>query len=320
MRRCLLLAIVVAASSAVAAEPAPQDHEVRADLDISALTDANIAAIDAQYTYSPAGIDRNDDEPPILRRFLLHPASVDVRVLHFGGTREAITSLRAGLELNPLDGMLFVAAEGGFGRHLTPYAEPFEFGYWFATVTGEVGVRPANWIRVSGFYTGEPILGPDRGEMSANQAERSGAEQRFGGNLTFVTPDDRVFTTLSGYGRVTDWTFVYTNPGTVSVRGIGASARVALLITPGLTFQVHGFVQRDHWVDQRAGDNGSASIGGDVDRQVVRANAQADVIFWSKGRYGFRLSLGGGWEGAPPEIDARGSAVISLGVGSTVRF
>jgi len=317
-----VLAIVLATGgSAQAREPDIQQHELSGEIDIAVQTGGNAALFDALYTFSPEGIDRNDeDTPPVLRRFLIHPSSVSLHVTQNGGTREAILTGTAAIELNPFQGAVYLRAEGGVGRHLTIYAEPaLEFGYYFATVYGEAGFRPVNSLQLGVFYKGEPVLKEDRDDMTGAQADRSGLESTFGATATFVTPNDRIFATFTGFGHVADWTYSPEfNGGKVTVRGFGGTARIAYLASMTTTLQFRGSVNRDHWVDGRVADN--ATPGFDVDRQVWTATGDADLIYWYLGRYGFRLSLGGGYAGAPPVYNSKATGLFDLGGGVMVRF
>ncbi len=330
MRRVawIFLLTVGAAGTAAAREPDPQAHEVDADLQIAIQQSYNNAAnIDAQYTYTPGGIDRNSELPAVLRRFILHPSSVWLHIYHVGATREVHQFVTAGADLQPFGGVVYARVEGGVGRHLTIYDEPFEYGYTFAVLRGEVGVRPLPQLTVGAFYRGEPTLGVVHGNNPTLEAERSGAEHRFGVTTTFATPDDRLYATIEAWGRITDWTFsnVPADNGDITVRGYGASARLAYNASLTTTLQIRGNVARDHWVNTRPGDVNQSStfghyIGPNPDRQVWSAEGFADLLYWMNGRWGFRVSAGGGYLQAPPLFNTQATAEISVGGGIMLRF
>jgi hypothetical protein len=322
-----LIAVGLLAADASAKEKELQRHEVDGDIDLNVVSLGNEAIFKLRYTFTPEGIDRNDEVPPILRRFLLHPASLWFEIAHDGGTRDAITRVELGGELHVLDGHIYARTEGGLGRHLTVFDEPYEFGYWFATAYGEVGFRPVNGIEIGAFYRGSPILGPDKDDKAAQQAERSGLEQNFGALVTFATPNDRIYATVSGYGIVNDWKFKTCVgclfPGDETVRGFGGSVRVAFQLTLTTSLQLQGSVERNHWIDSRVGEDAHFQLplqNLTLDRSVWSAVAEADFIYWYAGRYGFRLSAGGGYNQAPPLLNARTSGLLRLGGGVLLRF
>lgn len=319
------VAVLLAARAGAAepeAEPEPQVHEVRADLDVDVEKGANAALVDAQYTFSPGGIDKNDGEPPFLRRFLTHPSAVWFHVRHDGGTREAITTLAIGGELDPWDGIVYARVEAGVGRHLTIYAEPEELGYFFASISAEVGVRPTKLVQLGAFYEGRPLLGADTDSSvpSAMQAQRSGLENRAGATVTLLSPNERVFATVTGFFTLNDWIFKDLNPGEITVRGFGGSLRVAYLTSMTTTLQLHATLARDHWVDTRTGDADPTFVGPNLDRQVWTVDAGADLTFWPGNRYGFRVSAGGGYHGAPTYASFPSSGLFNFGGGLLVRF
>jgi hypothetical protein len=322
MRRAVVAMLALLAGRAEARDAEPQLHEVRADLDVDVEQGANAALVDAQYTFSFGGIDKNDGEPPFLRRYLTHPSSVWFHVRHDGGTREAITSFELGGELDPWDGVVYARIEGGVGRHLTIYDEPEEFGYYFAAVSAEIGFRPINLVQIGLFYDGRPILGADTDTSlpSAMQAQRSGLENRAGLTASFVTPTERIFASVSGFFTVDDWSFKNLNPGDITVRGFGGSVRLAYLTSLTTTLQLHATLSRDHWVDERLGDGDPTFVGPNLDRQVWTFDGGLDLFFWPGNRYGFRVSAGGGYHGAPTFTNFPSTGLFSFGGGLLLRF
>lgn len=323
----IVFAVGLLAGAASAKEKDIERHEVAGDIDLNVVSLGNEAIFDLQYTFTPEGIDRNDEIPPILRRFLLHPAAVWVDIAHDGGTRDAITTFQLGGEVYPFDGHLYARAEGGFGRHLTIYDEPSEFGYWFATLYGEVGFRPVSGVQVGAFYRGNPILGEDLDDKAPQQAQRSGLEQTFGAIVSFATPNDRLYGSLSGYGIVNDWKFkvcpTCLYPGDETVRGFGGSARLSFQATMTVSFQIQGTIERNHWVDSRMSEDTHFMMqlqNLTLDKSVWSGLAQGDFIYWNSGRYAFRLSVGGGYQQAPPLVFARNTAIFHLGGGVLLRF
>jgi hypothetical protein len=299
-------------------EPEPQAHEVSLSLDISVESEANAALVEAQYTYTPSKINRVDEVVPILRRFVRHPSAVWLRILRFGYTREPVTGGSVGgvLHLGPA----YVGGDVGVQHDVVDY-DRFEHAYWAAPFSLEAGLRPMEGLSVGAFYSARPVISTvldDR--LGFNQAERDGNDQRIGGRLAYSTPTDRVYATLSGWGHIADWTFSGFHPGDVTIRGIGAAARVAFQITSGFSISLRGEIARDHWDNQREDDDSDDFVGVDVDREVVGVRGGVDVDYWHRGRYAFRFGLGGGFEGAPPTVNNRETGVIQIGLGVITRF
>src|ERR1051325_6175805 len=107
MARVVVTALVVGlvvggGARAGAKEKDLQYSEFEGALDLNIITGGNEALFSGHYIFTPAGIDRNDEIPPILRRFLLHPAALFADISHNGGTRESITTFEIGGEIFPL--------------------------------------------------------------------------------------------------------------------------------------------------------------------------------------------------------------------------
>jgi hypothetical protein len=326
MRRVLALALVLVPALARAQREAdPQQHEVDVSVDISVETAANAALFDLQYTFTPAGIDRRDVVPAIVRRFERHPSSLWAHIVHDGGSREAITSARLGGILNPVD-FLYLEGEAGVERNLTLFDAPGqggrEYGYFAARLRAGVGVRPSDLWSIGAFYEARPVIGTDTDDNfpEGAQSQRSGGEHTFGGTTTFATPGERLFATISAYGHIADWSFINFFPGDLTVRGFGGDVRLGYLITFWTTLQLRTAVTHEHWVDKRINDDTLGIVGADLDRQVTTVHADLDLIYFHQSRYGFRFSLGGGFVGAPPLYNTRDRGVFTLGVGTIIRF
>lgn len=327
MRRVLALAATLAPALAGAAErePEPEQHEVDIGVDILVESLANSALLDLQYTFTPAGIDRHDVVPAIVRRFERHPTSFWARIVHFGGSREAITSARLGGILNPID-LLYIETEIGVERDLTRFDAPIdggrEYGYFAARFHAGVGVRPSDLWSIGAYYDGRPVIGTDTDDSISlsSQSERSGTEHTFGATTTFATPGERLFATINAYLYFADWNFIRWFPGDLTVRGFGGDVRLAYQLSFWTTLQLRGSVSRNHWVDMRSGDDNTSVIVGDLDRQVYNALGAIDFIYFYQSRYAFKVTFGGGYLGAPPEYNTKSTAVFNLGLGTTLRF
>ena len=299
-------------------QPEPQAHEVRLDVDISVEREANGAFIDGQYTFTPSKLNRVDEVVPILRRFVRHPSALWVRIIRHGYSREPVTGAAAGgiLQLGPT----YVSATGGIEYDVVDY-DPGEHAYWALPLQLEAGVRPMEGLSVGAFYANRMVLGAVRDDrIPGLQAERDGKDQKIGGRVAFATPNDRLYATLSVWGRLADWTFVEFHPGDVTIRGIAAEARLTLQLTSSFSFGFRGSFSRDHWVNDRDDDDLADFVGVETDRHVIGVRGGAEVIYWHKGRYGFRFGLGGGYDAAPPTRNNRETGVLQIGLGVITRF
>lgn len=325
MRRLRLATVTACAVLAATAAPAaaqreaePQAHEVRLDVDISVEREANGALVEGTYIFTPSKLNRVDEVVPILRRFVRHPSALWVRIIRHGYSREPVTGAAAGgiLQLGPT----YVSATGGIEYNVVDY-DPGEHAYWALPLQVEAGVRPMEGLSVGAFYSNRLVLSAVRDErIPGLQAERDGNDQKIGGRVAFATPNDRLYLTLSGWGRIADWTFVEFHPGDVSIRGFGAEARLTLQLTSSFSFGFRGAVSRDHWVNDRLDDDLPGFVGVETDRQVLGLRGGVEVIYWHKGRHGFRFGLGGGYDGAPPTRNNRETGVLQIGLGVITRF
>jgi hypothetical protein len=303
---------------AAARTPDPQAHEVKLDLDISIESLANAALFDGRYTYTPARLDRNDEVVPTLRRFVRHPSYVYARGYRDGYTREPRTGIAAGgrYDLGRLDVGGEIGAEYDEIGH-----DPNEHGFFLVPFSVEAGGRPTELLRVGAFYDGRPVVATRRNSRQMVQSERSGWDHRFGGRLTFATPNDRLLLDLSGYGRIADWSYTPEfHPGDVTVRAFGGGLRLSYQASATLSLGLHGEADRGTWENRRLGDDDPTYVGSDLEREVWNVLGGIDAVFWFRGRYAFRFGLGGGFKGAPPVYNSRDTAVGQLNFGLITRF
>jgi hypothetical protein len=327
MRRVAAIGLWLVPALAAAAEPDPQQHEIDVSVDIGVESGANAALFDAMYIFTPAGIDRRDVLPAIVRRFERHPSAVWARIAHLGATRETVTGIRLGGIYQPFDGALYLQGEGGVERDLTNFDRPTtiqggEYGYFAARLRGEVGFRPTDLWSIGAFYEARPVIGTDTDDSlpPSLQSERSGGEHTFGATTTFVTPGERLFATVDGFGYIADWTFTGFYPGDTTIHGFGADLRMAYQLTFWTSLQLRGTITSNHWVDARAGDSGQGVIVGPLDRQATSGGGALDLVYWHQSRFAFRFSLGGGYRGATPQHATRATGIFSLGIGTQLRF
>jgi hypothetical protein len=321
------LACCLAAPAAAQRTPEPQAHEVRLDVDISVEREANGANIEGTYIFTPSKINRVDEVVPILRRFVRHPSAIWVRLLRNGYSREPVTGGSAGgiLQLGPA----YVTGGAGIELNVVDY-DPTEDGYWALPFIAEVGFRPMEGLSVGAFFAGRKVIGNTLDDFQLVQAKRSGLDSRIGGRAAFATPNDRIYATLSGWGRIANWDFTGecindsltcardTHAGEMTIRGFGTEARVWFQLTGSFTLGLRLELASDKWVNDRLAFD--ELIGVETERTVFGLRGGAEVVYWHKGRYGFRFGLGGGFEGAPPVFDNRETGVVQVGLGVITRF
>jgi hypothetical protein len=316
----LVLLPAVARAQDEPRQPQPQRHEVRVDVDISTYQGGNSALVDAQYTFTPESLDRGDEVVPYLRRFVRHPSAVWARILRFGTTDEQVTGARLGGILQLASGRVYASGEAGIEVDSIDN-DPAEPGYWAAAYTVEAGARPVELLSIGAFYSGRPVLSAKTTSNLVSQTSRDGNEHRIGGTLTASTANDRLYLTLSGWDTIADYTFTGIYPGPITVRGGGVSARIAYQATSTLSFQIRGLWRHEHWVDTRTGDDGSTRVGVNTDRTINYALGNLEVIYWFRGRVGFRAGVGGGYSQSPPYVNLRReTAIAQLGLGLVSRF
>lgn len=323
----IALACALATPAAAQRTPEPQAHEVRLDVDISVEREANGANIEGTYTFTPSKINRVDEVVPILRRFVRHPSAIWVRLLRNGYSREPVTGASAGgiLQLGPL----YVSGGAGIEQDVVDY-DPLEEAYWAVPFFGELGFRPMEGLSIGAFYAGRAVIGNSLDDVLLVQAKRSGLESRIGGRVAFATPNDRIYATLSGWGRIVDWDFTgecvsvsvscasAAHEGEMTIRGFGAEGRVWFQLTSSFTLGLRVEIANDRWVNDRL--DFDDVIGVETERTVFGIRGGAEVVYWHKGRYGFRFGLGGGFEGAPPVANNRETGIVQVGLGVITRF
>ncbi len=320
MRRLRALALVLfLPTTAVAREAEPQQHEVRVDVEMQIETQANGAFVTGQYTWTPRALNRVDEVVPILRRFVRHPSELWIRIGRNGNTREQITGARAGGVLQLVDGRLYAGGEIGI-EYDTPTYDPNERGYFGMPFDLEVGGRPHQLFSIGGFFGGRAIIGNTTFANRDTQAERSGIERRFGVRMSAATPNDRIYGSLALFYGAHDWTFEGFHPGDLTAKGPGALLRVAFQLTTNFSLQLRGQTRLESWDNERASDGLPSFVGEELERTVLYAYGNADIIYWYRGRYAFRFGVGGGFEGAPPVINNRETGVFQIGLGLITRF
>jgi hypothetical protein len=311
-----LLAVPVAADEL-------QYHEVSAMADIAIESGANTSTLDLQYVLTPGGIDRQDEVIPALRRFVRHPSFLYAAFHRRGAT--ALTTdngFAIGGALHLFDGVVYGKGEIGLQRTGVSYDDTREDRYDTMPFTLELGGRPIPLLSLGALYSGAPIIGSKGadGIIASQIITRDGSEHTFGGVVEFATPNDRFYLKLIGSFRRVDWTFTGPQPGDITVRGPGIQVKGVFQLSAEFGVGLFAMFRREHWVDDRVGDDDPALIGRDVDRQVKNLDIEAEVFYWHRAHVGFRFFAGGGFSDAPPLLGQIFTGFIKFGGGIVTRF
>jgi len=285
------------AGPAAARDPVPQIHEVEANADISVLRETNSSFGVLVYRFTPEGLNKVDEVPAELRRFVRHPSFLSAQVSRLGATLEAHTAVQLGGQLNLPRGYVTVAAEGGVELSDVRY-DLNDPGYLAAPFRVEVSGRPLPRLAIGARYLGRIILQPIGDPTQRPPSNRDGYEQDFGGVLAFASDNDVFLGELFAGLRRNDWSFDTWNAGDVTVRGLIASLRLFFLVTPRFTIRLSGDFAREDWDNQRDLDSGRLLF--EPERRVLRGGGDLGITYWYQGRLGFRFSIGGGFQGSPP--------------------
>lgn len=318
--------MVLTPAAAVAAwgrRPQPQLHEFRADVDVSAIRQGNSAVIDLQYTFTPSALERRDAVVPALRRFVRHPSAVWARLHRDGSTLEGRTSLNLGGIGYLLGGRVHATGEVGI-EHDEIKHDPFEdTSYLAMPATLELGGRPLPLLSVGAFVRYRPILGTTYARVAQN-SERTGDEIRFGGTLTFATPEDRIFGTIWAGRQEADWDFTGYLTGPITTRGWVGGARLSFQTSPSMSVWLRAEGHLEDWQNGRVppvdGNGNYIEFLEDREAEVWGVIADVGFTYWHKGHTAFRVSLGGGFESEAPVRGLRERGMGRIGVGLISRF
>jgi hypothetical protein len=316
-----LVAVVAVPEAAHAKDVQPQNNEIAVDVDATfAKARQNSSDVQASYTWFPDGLDRNDEVVPALRRFVRQPLMIGARVERYGDAYDAITGLygdaRAWLPGDVLYGKLELGLEYDSVEN---EVQRIENAFLAGVARGEVGVRIIPALELGGYYRVRPVLTtfPDQTLVGVS-VERSGQTQELGGTFGLATPDDRLLLEGSLGYRMYDWTFEGQFPGDITGRAKVGALRASLQLTSTSSIVLRAEVDSTDWVNHRAGQDEITERG--TEGNVLHVRGDIGYIFWFEGRWGFRMSLGGGYIGQGPLFQSFESGLFRLGVGFTTRY
>ncbi len=326
LRLLAAAAVAVAAVSASpvvaqAREPQPQNNEIAFDVDAtfgkSGNNDSNLLLV---YSWIPGALDQNDEVVPALRRFVRQPSELNVRLQRQGDSYDSVTGLYGGGTAWLPGGTLFGSLDLGL-EYDKVENEPFELENAFIAGSGriEVGGRVLPLLQLSAFYRYRPVLLPLPETTASNvEVERSGATHEAGVGFGFATSDDRL---LLGGGlgyRAIDWTFTDFHAGTIQGRALFASLRLSLQSSPKTSWFLRGEAATTDWINLREKQPDFTGLG--TEGNVRSLQADAGLVYWFEGHWGFRISFGGGYIGQGPLLASQESGLFRVGVGFTTRY
>ncbi|MFH0903545.1 MAG: hypothetical protein V2A73_23190 [Pseudomonadota bacterium] len=300
-----LVTLTAAAPGAQARKkPDPQQHEVGASLDVLPSNVWTQSTLDLQYTWTPAFLDRNDEVVPALRRFVRQPDSLWARIHYDSITLESHTALHGGGILSLLDRRLF--ASGEVGLRWDALDRNFENDYLSIPVSVELGGRPFPILSFGITGRIRPAIYTIQSDTGATiPASRRGNEKEAGITITVATPGDRFYATLSACYRLTNWDYYGFHPGEIEATGPNADLLLSLQVSPTTSWQLQLAGRHEHWDNRRGGDQGSDYVGPQTTIDADAISASFGLLFWSRGRWGLRAALAGGYERIPPIFYAR---------------
>jgi hypothetical protein len=306
----------------------PQNNEIEVQADIvfqagpNKYAPDNVSDITVGYVWLPGGgLDKNDVVVPVLRKFVRQPLELGVRYNRHSDQFDAVNGLQLHgtywpirfVYVNPALGLEMNKVENDIGNT--------EGSYYATVVRAEAGVRVLELLQLGAFYHGRSLFDTDNSDVLAVAAQRTGGENWYGLSLGFATPNDRLLLTTRAGFRDTDWSFEGFHRGTVSVEGVFAEARIAYQSGPTMSWFLRTNVSQEDWNDQRdQGEIGGMVIPRNGQKDVVGIDTDLGFVFWFEGKWGFRVSFGGGYTNGVPVEEGRETGRIRFGVGFTNRY
>jgi hypothetical protein len=312
---------LAAPRAARAADPVPQNNEVEVNVDATFATQSNESLVDGVYRYYVAPLDKKDDVVPALRRFVHHPSTLFVhgdRDSEVGGTS---TYLGGGAEWW-LGDRAFVGGEAGGSYVDVIRDDDAEGSYLDASLRAEAGFRPAELLHVSLSYKWTPVLYdlPPSG-LPQSQAHRSGATHLALVGFGASSPGDTVLFTAHLGVRANRWSFAQPGyqPGDLDGTFGVADMRLSYQSDREKSWFISLRGYYGEWNNQRDIDDIS-TIGGERKKNVFGVQGDLGFVYWFEGHWGFRVSMGGGYDGRPPLAHEVERGLIRFGVGFVSRY
>jgi hypothetical protein len=306
----------------------PQNNEVDFQADVIFQGGANryqpdnASRMSVGYVWLPGGgLDKNDEVVPMLRRFIRQPLELGARFERRSDQFDTVSGLVGLVRYWPIPFVYGQLELGVENDEVENDENQSEGSYWASVVRAEAGVRVLPLLQVGGFLRRRGLFDTDNSEELL-VAERSGDETWFGLAVTGATPGDRLLASAYLGYRDTSWDFAGFHPGTLTGEGTFLELRLSYQSSSTMSWFLAGDVASETWNEQRArgvdGDGNTIPPRGEKD--VLVTNVDAGIVYWFEGKWGFRISFGGGYTDALPVADARETGRIRFGVGFTSRY
>jgi hypothetical protein len=328
LRSALGAAVLVtaAAGPAAARDVEPQNNEVAVEVDATfAKAGDNDSDLTATYTWFPGAIDKNDEVVPVLRRFVRQPIELGGQLGRVNDVTDTISSL-SGFGQAWLGGIGYGRADLGVEYDSVLNDPPKEENAFLAgNARFEAGARVLPILQLGAFYRYRPVLTtfPSPNGIIGIIQERSGQTQEYGASLTFATPEDRLYIQALAGVRDIDWSFTGRYPGDITGHAVFGQAKVSLQLSPEFSIFVRSEFHSTDWDNERQGQTGVGDMSTGRPTKMTRLDVRADVGFtyWFEGKWGFRISLGGGYyDKGPLFFQDVESGLARIGVGFTSRY
>jgi hypothetical protein len=306
----------------------PQNNEIAFEADVvfqsgeNKYNPSNESHLFVQYTWLPgAGLNKNDEVVPILRRFIRQPLELTTRFERRSDEFDSTLGLHVGGTYWPISRVYVQASVGGEWNEVENDASDSEGVYIAGVLRSEVGVRVLDLLQIGAFYNVRPVLDARGTDSLIQDAYRSGQDQWYGVSIGAATPDDRVLFLGRAGLRNTDWTFDGFRSGDVLVDGPFADVQLWFNLDPEKSLYARAFISNDNWYDSRlqpADDEGNIPLP--VEGDGIATDVDLGFLYWFEGKWGFRISLGGGYAEELPVLGSRETGRIRLGIGFTTRY
>jgi hypothetical protein len=305
-------------SRASAREPLPQRHEVNASLDIAIESKFSGGLANLGYTFFADPLDRLDDTHPALRRFIDHPNALWVQLRRESVTLEQTWSAEIGGALHLAGGLVGVSAQAGL-KTSNVKQDPFEPGYNSAPMRFELTTYALPRTRIAATLVYQPILGATSEEAIITPSTReSGRGLEASGAVAGATCGDLLYGEVRGGWRDQLWTFSDAFAGDLAASGPFAQVHGALQITRSTQLALRGELESLDWTDTRSMDE--TRVMQPLDRRARRIQVDLDLVYWFRGGYGARVTVGGGYQERRPIVFDESNGFGRFGFGVMTRF
>jgi hypothetical protein len=299
-------------------KPLPQRHELVADLVILIEQKLSGGNGTVRYTFFAQPLDRLDpDVIPGQRKFLRHPNSLSV-MLHRLTTQ--YDQINGGALAGTLTFGDLVTLDGEIGLDLVNVKQdPFEGGYLALPYRLELQTYALPRTRIGAFVEGKRVLNPTRQSEILFPTEReSGGELEIGGSIAGCSCGDRLYGELRAGWKNVEYNFSGSFEGDLTAKGPAISGMGLYQFSETTSLGLRGDFETLQWETTRTGDRDR--LEGSISPRALRVDLSLELIFWYKGTYGLKVSLGGGLQQQRPLFADEDSGFGHFGFAVTTRF